>query len=362
MKRFITAAGILMSLLLNQGCENEQLEAEAQLRPVRYVVVGDPAAFRSRTFSGSSRSAHETRLSFQVPGTVVELPVQVGDLLRKGDLLARLDPSQYELQVQQSKASLVQAQANARNAQANYERTRGLYENYNASRNDLDSARANAESARAQQSAAEKALELAGLNLSYTRLTVDIDCSIAALSVEVNENVNAGTQIAQVNCGSDLEVAIDVPESLIAAIKQDMPVEVLFDAVPGRVFEGHVFEVGISSSGVSATFPVSVKLDKPDPALRSGLAAKVTFAFASETGREAHLVPLSAVINDVEGPFVYIADPAQRDGQATVRRKTVRLGELTDQGMEVLEGLASGDRVVTAGVTVIRDGQRVLLP
>ena len=351
---------------LLSGCDTQSEAVEPQLRPVRYITVENPLALRTRTFTGSSKSAQQSRLSFKVAGTVVTMPIQVGDELTAGDLVATLDPSLYELQVQQSQASLVQSQANARNALANYERVKGLYENNNASRNDLDSARATSESARAQARAAQKSLELARLNLSYTRLSIDVDCSIASLAVEINENVNAGSQIAQVNCGQELDVIIEVPESLIADIRQSMPVYIRFDAMPGKTFKGRVFEVGVSSSETSSTFPVSVRLDSlqnsSERSLRTGLAAEVTFSFAVDTGLDRYLVPLASVVNDVEGTFVFIAAPAELAGEALVLRKAVQLGELTDKGIEILSGIERGDRVITAGVSVIRDGQRVLLP
>lgn len=363
-KIFPLLLATLLSVALS-GCDKEPESTEAALRPVRYITVSNPADFRNRTFTGSSKFVKETRLSFKVPGTVEQIPVQVGDELSAGDLVARLEPSQYELQVQQSQASLMQSQANARNAQAYYERVKGLYENNNASRNDLDGARASAESAKAQQRASQKALELGRLNLSYTRLSVDSDCSIAELSVEENENVSAGNQVAQVTCGEELEVSLEVPEGLIADIYQHMPVDIQFDAFPDTIFKGKVFEVGVSSTETATTFLVSVQLNQSNSSLRSGLAAEVTFSFASNVKQEVYLVPLAAIINDLNGPFIFMAEPvtdADASDQALVRRQSVQLGELTEDGMEILNGLNVGDRLITSGVSVIRDGQRVLLP
>jgi len=364
--RQLGIVGVLAAAVMLSGCDKQTEAVEAQLRPVRYIVVENPLALRTRTFTGSSKSAQQSRLSFKVAGTVVKMPVQVGDELKAGDLVARLDPSQYELQLQQSQAALMQSQANARNAESNYERVKGLYENNNASRNDLDSARASAESARAQTRSAQKSQELASLNLSYTQLRVDVPCSIASLAVEINENVSAGSQVAQVNCGQELEVIIEVPESLIADIRQNMSVDIHFDAMANKTFKGQVSEVGVSSSETASTFPVSVRLDRdldnPELLLRSGLAAEVTFSFTVDTALDRYLVPLASVVNDVEGAFVFIADPTDQQGEALVRRNTVELGELTDKGIEILSGLEAGDRVITAGVSVVRDGQRVLLP
>ncbi|MDJ0655071.1 MAG: efflux RND transporter periplasmic adaptor subunit [Xanthomonadales bacterium] len=339
------------------GCGQEESATEPQLRPVRSMVIGGADAQRIRTFSGISKPAQESRLSFKVAGTIVDLPIQVGDALKAGDLVARLDASPYELQAQQAQASLVQAQASERNAAANYERVKGLYENSNASRNDLDAARATSESASAQVAAAQKALELSRLNVEYTRLTAGSDCSVAAVNVELNENANVGTPIAVVNCGEGLEVDVSVPEGLIARIRQGMEVGVQFSALDDAAYAGRVTEVGVSSTDNAVTFPVTLRVIDPGPDLRSGLAAEVSFAFEVSSTRQ--LIPLSAVIQDPNGSFVFLLNP-EADGKAVISRRPVTVGELTEDGLEIISGLESGDRVVTAGVSVIRDGQRVL--
>lgn len=354
------AALMLMGALL-QGCNEEAEVAETILRPVRYMVVEASVNGRTRSFSGISKSVRESRLSFKVGGTIAALPVQLGDQLKAGDLIAALDALGYELQVQQSEASLVQARANARNARANYERVKGLYENANASRNDLDSARANAESANAQQEAAQKSLELARLNLSYTELKAEVDCSISSLDVDLNENITAGTQVARVNCSEELEIEISVSEGIIAAVRQGMKATVGFAAIPGKSFVAEVAEVGASSVGAGSTFPVTVKIMEAHPGLRSGLAAEVALTFGQAGGTKRKLVPLSSVMKGSQGAYVYLAAVTPDSQVAEVKKRAVTLGELTDEGLEVFDGLVPGDRVITAGVSVIREGQRVLI-
>ena len=348
--------------LLFAACGGTDDSVEEQLRPVRVLIVDETNAARDRTFSGISRSRTESRLSFKVGGTVTRFPVQIGDRLQAGDPIAELDAASYQLQAQQAQAALIEAQANERRATADYERTKGLYANDNASLNDLDAARAQAESARAVVASAQKALEIARLNVSYTRLAADTDCSIAAVDVEVNENVAAGQQVAVVSCGDAYEVRLDLPESVIGTIDRSTPVSVRFGAIPDRRFDGRITEIAVASGSATAAFPVVVSIDGTHPALRSGLAADVTFQFPqAAAGQSSIVLPVAVVINDPNGTFVYVAEPAA-DGEAVVRRRQVSLGDLTQQGVEVIDGLEIGDRVVTAGITVIRDGQRVLLP
>jgi len=353
---------LLVATMMLSACGRSDEAVEERLRPVRYVTVSDASVFRDRSFSGTSKSSRESRLSFKVSGTITNVPVQIGQRLSAGNLIAEIDPASYVLQAQQAQASLVEAQANDRRAAANYERTKGLYANDNASLNDLESARAQAESAGAQVGAAGKALEIARLNVSYTKLTVDTDCSIASLDIEVNENVAAGQQVAAVSCGDAFEVTLDLPESLIGSVNATTPVTVRFGSIPGQEFSGVISEVAVALAAGSAAFPVVIKIAESHLSLRSGLAADVTFQFDSAADKGRVVIPVTAVINDPDGTFVFVAGQAEVDGEAIVRRRAVTLGELSQLGIEIIDGLNVGDRVVTAGVSVIRDGQRVLMP
>ena len=354
---------LLATSLIIAGCGDKAVETEERLRPVRYVEVDDSNVFRDRSFSGSSKSSLESRLSFKVAGTVLQLPVQIGQRLQPGELIASLDAASYVLQQQQAQASLIEAQANDRRASANYDRTKGLYANDNASLNDLEAARAQAESARAVVASAAKALEIAELNVSYTRLESERDCSIASLGIEINENVQAGQQIAAVSCGDTYEVTLNLPESLIGNVDQWTPVTVRFSAIPGEDFVGEVTEVAVASAAGSAAFPVVIRILGDHPELRSGLAADITFQFDSSDGPDGRVVlPVAAVIRDPDGTFVFVAEPEGDGDEAIVQRRLVQLGELTQSGIEIVDGLSVGDRVITAGITIVRDGQRVLTP
>ncbi len=342
------------------ACDRAAPPDEPRLRPIRFILVSGESGARERSFSGTSKSTRESRLSFKVAGTITNVPIQIGQRINAGDLIARLDAASFSLQAQQAQASLVEAQANERNAEANYERTKGLYANDNASLNDLDVARAQAESARAQARSVSKALEIARLNVSYTELHADADCSIASVDIEVNENVSSGQHIVTVNCGNQFEVQIDVPESLIGMIDEYTPVQIKFGAIPDSTFSGEVTEVAVATLVSGAAFPVVVKIVENHPALRSGLAADVIFQFDTVVATGSVVMPVAAVIRDPSGTFVFIAELSGEPGQAIVSRRPVTLGELTQFGIEVLDGLEAGDRVVTAGLSTIRDGQHVL--
>jgi RND family efflux transporter MFP subunit len=300
-------------------------------------------------------------LSFRVAGTVQALNVEVGDQVKAGVLIAELDPVDYRLQVEETEASLERARADLRNADAKYARVRALYENRNASRDDLDAARAGAESARAQVQSIEKRLELARAQLRYTRLKAPTEGAIAQVSVEENENVQAGQTVVLLTSGARPEVKVGVPGILISQVEEGGLVEVTFDAIPGKSFRAVVTEVGVVT-GMSTTYPVTVRLEQEDSDVRPGMAAEVAFRFGSPDVGERFLVPSIAVGEDRHGRYVYLVEK-EAEGMGMTRRKTVAVGELREEGLEILEGLSEGDLLVIAGISKITDGMKVrLLP
>ncbi len=343
------------------GCDDAKEETAQVIRPVRFQPVFATGGNRIREFSGSAKAGLESTLSFRVPGIVQSVAVKVGDRVRSGQVIAALDPQDYNLREQSADAALAQAQAQARNASAAYDRARAMYESRNSSLNDLVAARAAHESAKAGVRAAQKQLELARSQLAYARLTAPVAGAIAEVSTEVNENVSAGQPIARLTSGSRLEVEVAVPEILISQIRNGQQVTVAFDAIPSTAFNAAVSEVGVASTGLVTTFPVTAILETDAPEVRPGMAAHVAFEFSSGDDRERFVVPPAAVGEDRDGRFVFTVK-ATETGRGVVSRKTVEVGDLRGDGLEILDGLTDGDLLVTAGVSMIVDGQTVALP
>ncbi len=350
------------------GCVEKAPPSEPMVRPVRYERVESTGLGRIRAFAGTARAGRRSHLSFRVAGSVRSIHVVVGETVEAGTVLAELDPKDYQLQVQEAEASLAQSKAEGRNAAANYERTRALYENRNASRNDLDAARAASESAQAAARSLHNRLELARLQLGYTTLKAPVNGAIAAITTEVNENVQAGQAVVTLTSGSRPEVEIAVPEVLIADLREGMPVRVGLAALPGRFFDAVVTEVGVAASGSATTFPVTVRLNQSNVGVRPGMAAEVRIVFGGEDNKNRILVPPVAVGEDRIGRFVFVVEPegeGTEDGVAlaVAHRRAVSVGALSERGLEVLSGLSEGEFLVTAGVRRIKDGQHVkLLP
>jgi RND family efflux transporter MFP subunit len=360
--RTARTALLAVALAVLSACEATPPPTAPEVRPVRYARVTAAGALETETFSGVVQAELETDLSFKVNGTLIELPVALGDRLEANELIGRLDPTDYRVQLEEAEAGLAQARAQERNAAASYERVRGLYENRNASRSDLDSARAAFESARASVSAARQRLEAAELQLSYTRLRSPAACTVARLAAEVNQNVQAGQPIARVNCGDCPEVVINVPEIYIERIRSGMEATVSIAAVNLQAVTGTVSEVGVATGPRGATYPVTVSLGEGCAAARSGMAAEAKLALPATGDRGELMVPTVAVGEDRQGRFVFVLEPADDDtDQYVARRRAVQTGRPDPDGMVIIGGLSTDELVVTAGVRRIADGQRVRL-
>jgi len=358
MRILSTAVGLILACSGLLACSEEQPTVEPTPRPVRTLVVENYTETIPFVLAGVARAGIESNLSFRVPGTVTTLPAKVGGRVRRDQILGRLDPVDYELAVEEAKASLAQAEATLRQAIADYGRVRLLYENNNAAASDLDAGRARFESAKAQVEAAEKRLAQAQQQMGYAVLRAPVSGAVAAVDVEVNETVAAGQTIVRLTSGETPEIEVGVSEITIPFIRAGMPASVRFDALPGETLAGTVTEVGVATMPGSSTYPVTVRLDESHSAVRSGMAAEVTFETDSREGAARLLLPPVAIGEDRDGRFIFLVED-RGDGSGVVRRRAVRVGKFTRAGIEVLEGLSIGDVVVTAGVRRLSDGMDV---
>ncbi|MEQ8661752.1 MAG: efflux RND transporter periplasmic adaptor subunit [Gammaproteobacteria bacterium] len=359
-RRLALSAALSAALVLLAACEAERPAAPAErVRPVRYAVVTADAGTLTRTFSGAAQADVEAQLSFRVGGALSARAVDVGDTVAPGALIAQLDQRDYQVRVREAEAQLSNARAGLRNAEANYARARNLYENDNVALSELDGARAAAESAAAQVSIAQQNLADARLKLSYTRLGAPARCDVADVFVKENENVAAGQPIVRLSCGGCPEVKVSVPETQIEGVVVGDAVTVSFPALPGQAFAAQVSEVGVATTTSATAFPVVARLDGACEAVRPGMAADVAFTF-SAPGTAGVTVPLVAVSEDRDGRYVYVLEQVDAT-RWRARRRAVATGPPQATGIPVTDGLASGERIVTAGVRRISDGMLVRL-
>ncbi|WP_235909011.1 efflux RND transporter periplasmic adaptor subunit [Roseiconus nitratireducens] len=396
------------------GCAEPQAEP-APIRPVRTVKVGDLSAISGRQFPGRASAKNEVELSFQVAGPLVSLPVDVGSVVKKGDVIAAIDPRDFETalasnqanldrakanllalesgarpeEISQLKLDVTQAEASYEQAVAEHERSERLIKVGGVSQSDFDLSLArkkrtaaevedakealnigmkgarqeDLDAKRAEIRALEASVEAAKNQLDDATLKAPFDGEISARYVDNFQRVQAKQPIARLVDISEIEVTVQVPESLIGLVPQVKSVVCRFDAFADRDFVGKVIRIGREASPTTRTYPVTVEISQPEDArILPGMAAtirnRVEDDGESETGEL--IVPPSAVFTapeDDSQTFVWVFD----DGTGKVSRRPVETGELTPVGLKIDQGLEVGERVVTSGVNSLREGQVVKL-
>ena len=361
MKNYRLAGYSLLIALSLVACTETELPPPIDvIRPVKFVEVTSVELASARTYSGSVEAESKANISFRVSGTILERPVDIGDTVAKGQLLAALDSRDLTISVREAEAQLTQVKAALRNANSNYDRIRELYENDNTSKSELDSARATSESAVAQVRVAQQALSNARLQLSYAKIYAPDACEVSDTFVKESENVSPGQTILSLSCGDCADVRVAVPETVIGQISRGDPVAVVVDALPGQQFDGAVDEVAVAMNNESSAFPVVVKLQSGCDEVRAGMAAEVNFRLADKAQEKHIIIPGVALGEDRKGRFVYVLEAAE-DDLWRARRREVEVSPEVRDGFRITNGLSDGERIVTAGVRRISDGMMVKL-
>ncbi|MCZ6693540.1 MAG: efflux RND transporter periplasmic adaptor subunit [Bacteroidetes bacterium] len=350
---------ILTALTIFSSCSKEEKKEEV-IRPVRFQTVAEAGGQMTRIFSGVAQPGFETKLSFKVSGTIQQFDAKVGQQLKAGELIAAIDASDYRLYLEDARATVKNADAVEDNAERNFERFTLLYENNNASLSDYEAAQSAYESAKASEKSAKQRRKLAELQVSYTKLYAPVNGVIADVFVEKNENVQAGQRIVVLNSDSDIEVNVAIPELYISRVKVGNKVKIIFTVISDKEYSGIVSEVSFTTGRAQTTYPVIIKITDPDDQIRPGMAVDVFFKFIYEEFEDKMIVSAFAVSEDVEGKFVFVINPDQSAPEfGSIEKRSVTIGQLTNDGIEILTGLKEGDRVVTAGVSKITDGMKV---
>lgn len=334
----------MITLLFVLGaCGGKEQPVVEVVRPVRAVKVADSEAFSGRRFSGRAKAVQEVALSFEVAGRMVERPVNVGDRVENGQLLGRLDPTDYQNALDAAVAQRAQAEA-YRDRIAQAAKTGAVAEQ------ELTNAQAAYDVAVAQVNIRKKALE-------DTRLHAPFAGEIAATYVEQFQNVLAKQPVMRLLDLSKIEVVFDIPESLISYTPYVRDLEVEFDAFPGRPVPARIKEVGTEATMATRTYPVTVIMDQPKGfRILPGMAgtSRGRLELPRETESSGLEIPADAVFANEGKEFVWVITGSP----LTVTRREVRSQGLTSRGVRVL-GIKAGECIATAGVHHLREGQRV---
>lgn len=344
----VAAVLALTAMFILGGCKKkEDAVPEEVVRPVKVLTVTDSGGNVPMTFPGRTRANRRVDLSFKVPGPLVELPVEEGQAVKKGTLIARILPRDFKLNLDQAKATAV-------NAQRQYERYKELYVRRQVSKADFDRHKANRDVATAQLEDAKNALR-------DTYLRAPFDGVVAKRYVENFQEVQAKQPIVFFQDNSKIEILVDAPETVVANLKKDSGIQgvATFAAVPGREFPLSLKEYSTEADPQTQTYQVVLVMDRPEGInILPGMTATVQGRKTGVADTVSRIViPAIAVLEDAGGTsFVWELDKEKM----TVTQKKVVVGEMTgSNSIHVLEGLTGGEVIVTSGLTKLREGMKV---
>ncbi len=364
-------AAALVAMLMVAGCGDDTALPVEETPRVKFFVVGEQATGQSRRISGKLVAANTSPLSFAVGGTVEQVLVTRGDLVREGQVLARLDAEPLRLAVEQARAQLNIARANAADTKQIYDRTVSLFEKRVTSQAEVDTATANHAAALASARSVESDLDRKELDHSRVELAAPFSGTIASRSIDPFQETLSGQEAFVLQTAEAIEVDVRVPETLIRDVDYGQVVQVTFPTMAGVAVSGIVNQIA-SRAESGNSFPVRVRLSPSDADLRPGMTASVTFNFDQYLdGRTVYLVPLASIA--IEYGLIQRtreagdATPRQTvpmfvvDDNNRLRVKEVVVGDLRGNLLEVFEGLEAGDKIVSAGVAFLREGMTVEL-
>lgn len=351
------AVGLLaMAGLLALGGCGKQAEPVEDVRPVRLMQLNPAAGKTEYEFSGEVRPRIESRLGFRVGGKISARLVDVGASVRKGQPLARLDPTDLALAESGARAQYDAAKTDRDLAAADLKRYKELAAKNFISAAELNRRQATFDSAASRLEQAQASLRNQSNQTGYAVLTADADGVVTAIDTEVGQVVTPGQPVIRVAQTAEKEVAIGLPEDQVDMLRGTTDVSIHTWSDPDRTLPGRVREISAAADPVTRTYPTRVSIPNPPADLRIGMTAVVSF---TRTGDAATIrVPLTALLQDRGANQVWIYQPGQ-GGSGTVKPVPVTLGEAQGNLIEVRQGLTPGQTIVTAGVHLLKPGQKV---
>ena len=357
---------IFFIALLLTGCGPQNSDTTEKQSPSIRSVKFTTAVFQSHTqtrqLSGIVRSAQTSPLSFKVNGTVSQLLVSKGQRVEKGQVLAQLETSDLLLAVRKAQASLGAARVAKLQAEDKYERSAKLNLKGFVSESELIAIRADLDAKQQQENLAQTDLSNAELNLKRAKLYAPFSGQISQVKVDEFTKISAGQQIMELVNDFAYEVDFLVPESLIKEVAYGDKAQVMISALNNAQLVGTVSEIGAVVERGNA-YSVTLQLNDTNAALRNGMSADVELSIGGES-QNVVLLPLEAFDFNDRSPdlngddaAIYVVDPVTN----TLEKRYVKTKRNINAQVVVLNNLSEGEKIVTAGIPYLYEGQQVTL-
>lgn len=354
--RAAVSAALVLALAVLAACSKDAPPPE-DVRPVRALTLAAGGVDASAEFSGDVRPRYESRLGFRVGGKISARKVDVGTSVQRGTLLMQLDPQDLRLGQAQAQASLRAAQTNADLARAELKRYQDLRSQNFVSQAVLDQKIAAARSSQSSVEAARAQLREQANQTGYASLVSDTDGVVTGIDAEVGQVVQPGTPVVRVARTDEKEVVIGVPEDQVDELRQLSEVKVRLWADPNRSIPGKIREVSPVADPATRTYTVKVSIP-PSEDVRLGMTAVVDLVRQSGPAAGGQLrAPLSSLVQNKGSSAVWVIDSV--NGAQQVRLQPVQVGGVSGNDVLLSGGVRPGQSIVTAGVNLLKNGQKV---
>jgi RND family efflux transporter MFP subunit len=349
--RFFRVLLPVIAATLLGGC-NRDIRPAAAAKPVVAERLDATSTTPTEQYSGAVHARYESVLGFRVSGKIVARYVVLGETVRRGQMLARLDGTDALLEKDAAEAGLVAARSNLQTTQQDLARYARLVKIGAISRSAYDHQQDQVAAAQAAYRQAQRQYELRDNQLRYTELRADHDGVITAVDAEVGQVVAEGQSVVSLAWSDGREVYIDVPENRIGEFSGARRISVsLWGA--DRTYPGAVREKSASADPATRTFLVKVAILNPGPEVRLGMTAGVRVEDTADPTEL--LIPMTALYHRGRETAVWVVDP----GTGRLALAPVQVERYCDQGVVIGAGLSAGEEVVLKGVNELYEGEQV---
>lgn len=341
-----------VGLLLLTACSRPEIDTTEVIRPVRVMELQAAASTFEESFPGQIEPRYQARLSFQVGGKLTARLVDVGEKVIKGQVLAKIDPQDLSLALQAAQAQFDAASTEYSQLKTDLDRAKALKQQNFISQAELDRRQLAFDAASSRLSQARAQLSMQSNQRQYGNLRAPGQGVISAVYVEAGQVLAPGQAVVQWADENAVQVSMAVPESRVSEIKPGQEARVQLWSGQ-QILNAKVREVSPVADPVTRTFAVLLDLTDSSPISRFGMSATVGFSKAAES--TAFKLPISALVAEHTGAFVWVFD----ERQGVVNKRAVQPYDISESDFLVKEGLSNGELIVTAGTHVLNEGQKV---
>ena len=366
----LTIVMLSLTVVLAGCASNKPQQQPPQGVQVEPIQMQNGLSGDGLRFSAVVSPDSEVPLGFRIPGYVVSLKqvrgqdgrmrdVAEGDRVSRGAMLVRIRPSEYEDKVHQASSQAAAAEAVFQKAKLDFDRATHLYDTQSLTKPDFDSARAQYDASEQQLKSARALTSEAEIALRDTSLTAPFDGDIVKKSVELGAFVGPGVPAFALAKTDVVKIVVGVPDTVVRSVKVGQAVDVSIDAFPARTFHARISRMSSAADTITRNFEVEVAIPNRDHLLKVGMIGSLQFSNPDGASRASTLlVPLSAVVQAKDGKYGVFVVTGSTGGEVA-RLHSVDIGAVNGTDISILNGLEAGDRIITNGANLLKDGQPV---